>query len=210
MHRLTRSRAATPVASLALLALAATAACERRAAPDRTAVGRGSDTTLRSTSPPPCTAGSLAVRRLGSDAGAGHRVVQVGLVDTGAAPCTLVGYPVVALLDSAGHAIPALHVEHTIRPYLAAARRPADTARVILEPGTAAEFDVTWTVIEGEPGGCLEGTALEIALSTAPDAPAGRLALPVRACGARVRITALAPASLIPLLGPGPSPDTAS
>ncbi|HEU4566365.1 MAG TPA: DUF4232 domain-containing protein [Gemmatimonadaceae bacterium] len=189
-----------------LAALAALAACERRppaarqgGAASESAPG-GTRTSAAPTpgtpeggTPSPCRPEELAVRRVGGDAGAGHRALRIALVSAASAPCTLSGRPGVAVLDSAGRRVAAVRVEPFAGNYLTG-NRPAGP--VTLAPGAAAVFDVHWGVVEGEPAGCPEGAALAIAPPGAPVSDAiGRVEVPVRACGARIEVTSLVSAA---------------
>jgi hypothetical protein len=87
-----------------------------------------------------------------------------------------------------------LHIEEREGSYFSRERPVTD---VTLAPGESADFDVTYNVIPGEPGGCLIGRAIEVALPSptrdSASAVVGRLRLPVRACAARMGVTPLAP-----------------
>lgn len=133
-----------------------------------------------------CPRGELGVRLVETDAGAGSRFVRIGLVHArGAAPCSLSGYPGVVLLAADGRPVPGMRVEQVAGPTSAPAEPPP---RVTLAPGAEAAFVVTYTVVEGEPGGCRDGTALRV--SPPGDSVAvGTIQVPVRACGARLRVT---------------------
>lgn len=144
----------------------------------------------------PCSAGALRLVERGADVGAGNRAILLSLVNRGTEPCTARGYPSVSLIDSAGAVIPGMAIEQAEGSYFTKERPVGDVA---LAPGAAADFEVTFGVVPGEPGGCPTGAALEIALSPAKGANdttvvvIGQLRIPVRACGARLRVTPLAP-----------------
>lgn len=141
-----------------------------------------------------CVPAALALVQRGAEAGAGNRAVLLSLRNRGAGPCTVRGYPSVRLIDSTGSRVQGLHVEEREGSYFSKERPVTD---VTLAPGEAADFDVTYNVIPGEPGGCLVGRAIEIALpgsrGDSASAVVGRLRLPVRACAARMGVTPLAP-----------------
>ncbi|HEX6533005.1 MAG TPA: DUF4232 domain-containing protein [Gemmatimonadaceae bacterium] len=188
-----------------LLVAAVLSACDRRSAraggaTDSTPAARSASTAAPSpharrsaSGPAPCVASELTLRRVGGDAGAGHRAVRMGLVNGAAEPCTLGGYPGVALLDSTGRPVSGLRVERAAGTYLTGERPDSS---LTLAPGAMAVFDVTWGVVEGEPGGCPTGTALAIAPPGAPGDTVGRVEVPVRACGARVQVTPVVDARL--------------
>lgn len=143
-----------------------------------------------------CGASALRLVQRGADVGAGNRAILLSLENRGTERCTLRGYPSVSLIDSAGAVVAGMTVEQVEGSYFTKERPVSDVA---LAPGERADFAVTFGVVPGEPGGCPSGPELAIALPPANGAgdPAtaviGRLRIPVRACGARLRVTPLAP-----------------
>lgn len=92
-----------------------------------------------------CTAADLQLAVTGQDAGAGNRYTTLALTNTGAAPCTLQGYPEIALLGVDGQPRAPFRFEPS--PV------SADISPVTLQPGGQAWFDLHTTAVAGEiPG----------------------------------------------------------
>lgn len=138
-------------------------------------------------SAPPCTAASLSVGRAGGDAGAGNRVLVLGLTNTGPAACAVMGYPTVRLLDAAGKAIATVRSENTPSNYF----RPEDQpALVTLAPRGGAYFDIASSAVPAEYLGeseCPEAATVEVGVPG--DAATLKLASPMTPCGRRVRVS---------------------
>lgn len=120
------------------------------------------------------------------DAGMGHRTVRVWWRNEGDVSCRVTGFPAVGLFDSSGAAV-AVRVDTVDGAYLTGSHA---VTTVTLPPHGEAVFDIGWTVVEGEPGGCLAGRSFRVSV------PGGTVvaalpALPsdVMACGARLTVT---------------------
>ncbi|HEY4320613.1 MAG TPA: DUF4232 domain-containing protein [Gemmatimonadales bacterium] len=120
------------------------------------------------------------------DAGMGHRTVRVQWRNDGEAACRVTGFPAVGLFDSGGVAV-AVRVDSVDGAYLTGSH---SVATVTLAPHGVAVFDIGWTVVEGQPGGCVAGRAFRVSVPGATVAAAlPALAADVKACGARLTVT---------------------
>jgi hypothetical protein len=114
--------------------------------------------------PPSCASAQLVVTASPLDAGMSHRGVPlVFALATGAAPCTLTGYPGV---DS-GAGGPLLHARRTLRGYLGGLPSGVDIPpTVTVSPGHPAQAMVEGIAIDADANQCPTYTDL---LVTAPD-----------------------------------------
>jgi hypothetical protein len=120
------------------------------------------------------------------DAGMGHRTVRVQWRNDGSSSCRVTGFPVVGLYDSSG-ALVAVRVDSVDGAYLTGSHA---VTMVTLAPHGVAVFDIGWTVVEGQPGGCRAGRSFRVAVpGGAMVATLPPLATEVRACGARLTVT---------------------
>lgn len=137
----------------------------------------------------PCRGPQLRLTAEGADAGAGNRAATLALTNAGAQPCSLTGYPTVALEDAAGRPVAGLQVEQSPGAYLRAGQVPAP---VELAPQGRAFFDVFWNVVPHEGQGeraCPSVARLRV---TAPGDTAGlSLEQALTPCGGRVRVSPL-------------------
>src|SRR5690606_38719970 len=74
----------------------------------RPAVGSVVVAKSRETEMLPCRASQIRLSNEGGDAGAGNRVINIGLRNVGDQPCSLTGYPTVTLEDARGRALTAV------------------------------------------------------------------------------------------------------
>lgn len=136
---------------------------------------------------PPCKGGQLSLSNAGGDAGMGHRVAIVGVQNTGAATCSLTGYPVVTVQDRQGRELTAIRTEQALGSYLRAGQTPSP---VELAPRGRAFFDIAWTVIPHEDIGetaCPSVTRVRV---TAPgDTAPMTLSQAFSPCGRKIEVT---------------------
>ena len=139
---------------------------------------------------PPCKGPQLKLSNEGGDAGAGNRVVNIGLQNIGTADCSLTGYPGVILQDQQGRNL-AIRSEHSLGSYFTQGETPAP---VTLAPQAKAAFELAWTVVPNEAMGekvCPSANRLRV---TAPgDTSPVSLNMSFTPCGGRVRVSPIRP-----------------
>ncbi|WP_374273863.1 DUF4232 domain-containing protein [Brevundimonas sp.] len=154
------------------------------------AVAAPAPITLPAGSAPACAASNLRLTRAGGDAGAGNRVLVLGLRNAGPAACAVIGYPGVRLLDAEGEAITTVRSENTPSNYFRAEDQPAVVTLAPSGEGSEAFFDIASTAIPAEYLGeteCPEAARIEVRLGGA--AAALTLASPLTPCGRRIRVS---------------------
>jgi membrane-bound inhibitor of C-type lysozyme len=127
----------------------------------------------------PCRAAQLRVSSDDSDAGAGNRSNLIGVTNTGAAPCSVSGYPSVSLLDAQGRTLTTIRTDQT----------PATPTPVTLAANGKGYFDIAWNVVPNEGNGervC--PTATTVRVIVAGDPVALSLPLTFTPCGGRIRV----------------------
>lgn len=140
---------------------------------------------------PPCTGADLRLAVDGGDAGMGNRVSVLSLQNTGAAACSLTGYPTVTLRDGRDRALTAVRAVQEPGSYFSQNAAPAPVA---LQPRAKAFFDLAWTVIPHEADGettCPEAKTIRL---TAPgDTALVTLPMTFTPCGSRIRVSPFRP-----------------
>lgn len=139
----------------------------------------------------PCRSADLRLSAAGGDAGMSNRVSTLAVQNVGVQPCSLTGYPTVAVLDGDGDVIDSVRSEQTIGNYFRAGSAPTP---VVMPPQGRAWFDVAWNVAPDESAGqttCPEAAAIRM---TPPGDSAGvTLAQELTPCGGRVRVSPFRP-----------------
>jgi membrane-bound inhibitor of C-type lysozyme len=150
----------------------------------------------------PCRGPQLRLSNEGGDAGAGNRVVNIGLQNIGRAPCSLTGYPGVTLQDGQGRNLTAIRSEQALGSYFTASQPPTP---VTLAPQGMAAFELAWNVIphEGE-GERVCPSAARIRVTAPGDTSPVTLALGLTPCGGRVKVSPIRP--LASAARPAPEP----
>ena len=147
----------------------------------------------------PCRGPQLKLSTEGGDAGAGNRVVNIGLQNIGAQACSLTGYPGVTLQDRQGRNLTAIRAEQSTGSYFTQGQAPAP---VTLQPQGKAAFEIAWNVVPQEGAGektCPSATRIRV---TAPgDTSPASLDTPIGPCGGRIRVSPIRPLTL-----PAPEP----
>lgn len=146
---------------------------------------------IRQSGPVACRTSELRAANAGGDAGMGNRVVTLSLRNTGTVPCTLTGYPEIAILDATGDAITSVRAERNPGNYF---RQGTEPSAVILAPQGRAYFDLAWNIVPNEAEGqttCPAGEAVRIT----PPGETARLDLAqeMSPCSGRVRVGPLRP-----------------
>ncbi len=151
----------------------------------------------------PCRNSQLRLSNDGGDAGAGNRVLVVGVQNTGAQPCSLTGYPTVTLQDARGRNLTAVRSDPVPGPYYAGGRAPAP---VNLPVRGKAFFDIAWSAMPHEAQGertCPSAARLRVSAPGDPAAPA-TLDAPLAPCGGRIQVSPVRPtaSSVAPTAAP--------
>lgn len=136
--------------------------------------------------PRPCTAANLDIRAGDTDAAVGNRSLSIVLANRGGAPCTLEGWPQVALLDSAGGEIGSVRTVEVEGTYLAPSAPPAE---VLVAPGAEAWFAIGYAAAGAGDGPCPRASRLLVVPPGAGDALS--VAVELAPCGGQVRVTPL-------------------
>lgn len=135
----------------------------------------------------PCKGPQLKLSDEGGDAGAGNRVLNVGIQNIGTQACSLTGYPTVTLQDRQGRNLTAIRSEQALGSYFTAGQAPAP---VTLAPQAKAAFELAWNVVPHEGQGervCPSVTRIRV---TAPgDTSPIALDEAFTPCGGRVNVS---------------------
>jgi membrane-bound inhibitor of C-type lysozyme len=150
----------------------------------------------------PCRGPQLRLSNEGGDAGAGNRVVNIGIQNIGSQACSLVGYPTVTLQDRQGRNLTAIRSEQALGSYFTQGQAPAP---VNLAPQGKAAFELAWNVVPDEGAGeqtCPSARRIRV---TAPgDTSPASLDLEFTPCGGRVKVSPIRP--LTGAQQPAPAP----
>lgn len=148
----------------------------------------------------PCKGPQLKLSNEGGDAGAGNRVVNVGLQNIGAQACTLTGYPTVTLQDRQGRNLTAIRSDQALGSYFTAGQAPTP---VTLAPQAKAAFELAWNVVPHEgQGERICPAAKRIRVAAPGDSSPVSLDLDVTPCGGRVQVS---PIRALTLTAPEPT-----
>lgn len=136
---------------------------------------------------PPCKGGQLSLAAAGGDAGMGHRRAIIGVQNTGAATCSLTGYPAVVVQDRQNRDLTAIRSNRARGSYLSSGQTPSP---VELAPRGRAYFDIAWVVVPSEDKGetsCPSVTRIRV---TAPgDTTPVTLSQALTPCGGKIDVT---------------------
>lgn len=146
----------------------------------------------------PCRSAQLRLASESGDAGAGNRANVFSVANTGAAPCTVAGYPSVRLLDAQRAPLSTIRSD----------QNPNTASPVSIPAGGKAFFDIAWNVVPHEGAGervCPAAATVSVALHVDPAALTTPLSL--TPCGGRIRVNPFR-ASAEP--APAPAPAAAS
>lgn len=123
-----------------------------------TSTSAPSSTSTTSPAIPTCRVGQLAAELASGSPGAGQRYASITFTNNGAAPCSMLGYLGLQLLDEGG-----VHVATTV-----VRTTGAPKALVVLAPGGQAFTTLHWGVVpgDGEPAdGACEPTASQVEIT---------------------------------------------
>jgi len=181
---MTTPRRVTPFLLLASAVLAGTTACSGTGTPvgapaPTGAASSGSPTATASASPASpvatggstsatgiaeCTLASLSVTAGKPGAAGGHSRVVVAFINTGAAPCTMQGYPGVAILDAGSAQV--AQARRTAQGYMGGLPAGQSPPLVSLRPGDSASAIIEALSANPDGTACKPWSGL---LVTAPD-----------------------------------------
>ncbi|MDT0497527.1 DUF4232 domain-containing protein [Algiphilus sp. W345] len=137
------------------------------------------------TPPKICSENYLSVRETASNAGAGQQVIEASVFNDSPRTCVLHGYPGLAPLDAGGVRASAIEVRQVVGD--SELQQPH---AVELKPGASAHFEISFSVIEGESGGCPEIESVDV-MAPGSNKVIGNIRRPIRACGAHIDVAPL-------------------
>lgn len=148
----------------------------------------------------PCRVAQLQLTSESGDAGAGNRTNVFAVTNTGAAPCSVAGYPSVSLLDAQGRGLTAIRSD----------QNPQTATPVNIPAGGKAFFDIHWNVVPNEGAGervCPSAARVRVLIPG--DVTALAVPLAFTPCGGRIRVNPFR-ATAEPGAEPAPVPAAAS
>lgn len=143
---------------------------------------------------PPCDPRALSVEEISGSVNGIYRSVKLAFRNRGSMPCSLSGYPTVALLGTQGETLGSIAMEKIssaevraelaeTHPVVAAAPVP----QVTLMPHSVAAFQVVWTTGAGCP------SVSRLVVSAPGTARTFAVTQPMKVCSGRVQVTELEP-----------------
>lgn len=136
------------------------------------------------TNPTRCETSQLSVRRVSQDAGVGNVALTYAFTNNASSPCTLNGYPGLALLDAKGQPLERVKVIRSKDTYFSS-QQPRQ--QVTLSPGTQASFQIAYNHISSPEEHCPMSSKIEI---TPPNAYQHfTLTEEIKPCTGKVRVT---------------------
>lgn len=134
-----------------------------------------------------CRGPQLKLSNDGGDAGAGNRVINVGVQNLSSQPCLLNGYPTVTVQDARGRDLPTIRAEQTPGSYFTQGQAPAP---VIVPPQGKALFELAWNVVpHGGQGETVCPSAARVRMTVPGDTSPSTLTLGFTPCGGRVKVS---------------------
>jgi hypothetical protein len=136
------------------------------------------------TNPTRCETSQLSVRRVSEDAGVGNVALTYAFTNNGSSPCTLYGYPGLALLDEKGQPLKEVKIIRSQDTYFSS-KQPRQ--KVTLAPGKQASFQIAYNHITSPEENCPTSSKIEI---TPPNAfQHFTLTEQIKPCTGKVRVT---------------------
>ena len=136
------------------------------------------------TNPTRCENSQLSVRRVSEDAGVGNVALTYAFTNNGSSPCTLNGYPGLALLDAKGQPLEGIKVIRSKDTYFSSQQT---RQKVTLAPGTQASFQIAYNHISSPEKHCPISSKIEI---TPPNSYQHfTLTEQIKPCTGKVRVT---------------------
>ncbi|MEH2295907.1 DUF4232 domain-containing protein [Nostoc sp.] len=136
------------------------------------------------TNPTRCETSQLSVRRVSQDAGVGNVALTYAFTNNASSPCTLNGYPGLALLDAKGQPLEGVKVIRSKDTYFSS-QQPRQ--QVTLASGKQASFQIAYNHISSPEKHCPMSSKIEI---TPPNAYQHfTLTEEIKPCTGKVRVT---------------------
>ncbi|MDF5706417.1 MAG: DUF4232 domain-containing protein [Nostoc sp. S4] len=138
------------------------------------------------TNPTRCETSQLSVRRVSEDAGVGNVGLTYAFTNNASFPCTLHGYPGLALLDAKDRPLEGVKVLRSQDTYFSS-KQPRQ--QVTLAPGAQASFQIAYNHVSSSEEHCPTSTKIQI---TPPNAYQHfTLTEEIHPCTGKVRVTPL-------------------
>ncbi|MEH1937221.1 MAG: DUF4232 domain-containing protein [Nostoc sp.] len=136
------------------------------------------------TNPTRCETSQLSVRRVSEDAGVGNVALTYAFTNNGSSPCTLNGYPGLALLDAKDQPLEGVKIIRSKDTYFSS-QQPRQ--QVTLAPGKQASFQIAYNHISSPDKNCPMSSKIQI---TPPNAYQHfTLTEEIKPCTGKVRVT---------------------
>ncbi|MHC5675363.1 DUF4232 domain-containing protein [Nostoc sp.] len=136
------------------------------------------------TNPTRCETSQLSVHQVSKDAGVGNVGLTYAFTNNASSPCTLKGYPGLALLDATGQPLERIKVIRSKDTYFSSQQT---RQKVTLAPGTQASFQIAYNHISSSDEHCPMSSKIEI---TPPNNYQHfTLTEQIKPCTGKVRIT---------------------
>ncbi|MDZ8227819.1 DUF4232 domain-containing protein [Nostoc sp. ChiVER01] len=134
--------------------------------------------------PTRCETSQLSVRRVSEDAGVGNVALTYAFTNNASSPCTLYGYPGLALLDEKDQPLKKVKILRSESTYFSS-KQPRQ--QVTLAPGKQASFQIAYNHIRSTEEQCPMSSKIEI---TPPNAYKHfTLTEQINPCTGKVRVT---------------------
>ncbi|MEH2414614.1 DUF4232 domain-containing protein [Nostoc sp.] len=131
-----------------------------------------------------CETSQLSVRRVSEDAGVGNVALTYAFTNNASSPCTLNGYPGLALLDAKDQPLEGVKIIRSKDTYFSS-QQPRQ--QVTLAPGKQASFQIAYNHISSPEKQCPMSSKIQI---TPPNAYQHfTLAEQIKPCTGKVRVT---------------------
>ncbi|MEH1904418.1 MAG: DUF4232 domain-containing protein [Nostoc sp.] len=138
------------------------------------------------TNPTRCETSQLSVRRVSEDAGVGNVALTYAFTNNASSPCTLYGYPGLALLDAKGQPLQDVKIIRSQDTYFSSQQPPQ---KVTLAPAKQASFQIAYNQISSPEKRCPMSSKIEI---TPPNTYQHfTLAEQIKPCTGKVRVTSV-------------------
>ena len=136
------------------------------------------------TNPTRCKTSQLSVRQVSEDAGVGNVALTYAFTNNGSSPCTLNGYPGLALLDEKNQPLKGVKILRSEDTYFSS-KQPRQ--KVTLARGKQASFQIAYNHISSPNEQCPMSSKIEI---TPPNAYEHfTLTEQIKPCTGKVRVT---------------------
>ncbi|MEH1781011.1 MAG: DUF4232 domain-containing protein [Nostoc sp.] len=136
------------------------------------------------TNPTRCETSQLSVRQVSKDAGVGNVGLTYAFTNNGSSPCTLNGYPGLALLDAKDQPLQGIKVIRSKGTYFSS-KQPRQ--QVTLAPGKQASFQIAYNHVSSPQENCPISSKIEI---TPPNTSQNlTLTEEIKPCTGKVRVT---------------------